>query len=335
MLTKDRNTSRPLLEVRNLTASFLTSEGKAVAVNDISFHLDKGQTLGIVGESGCGKTVTALSILRLIGKPGIIESGEIIYEGIRLDQLSETAMQSIRGNEISIVFQEPMSSLNPVYRIGHQIMEPVLKHRQISKQEAKNLALSHLRQLGIADPERVFHAYPEELSGGMRQRVLIAMALICDPKILIADEPTTALDATVQTQIIAKLSELKAETGLSVIIITHDLGVVAEICDRVIVMYASKIVEEGSLEDIFYRPQHPYTIGLLNSLPSAHRATNRLPVISGQVPRATNYPDGCNFEARCNHATERCVFHDPVLEETTPGHFIFCWNKQSLDIGSA
>ncbi len=328
MKTQDLIRLSPLLEVRNLTTSFTTSEGRAVAVQDVSFSLFKGETLGIVGESGCGKTVTALSILRLIRKPGKIESGEVLYNGIRLDQLSETAMRSLRGNEIAIVFQEPMTALNPVYRAGDQIIEPLLQHSTLSKQQAKRHALERLRNLGIADAERVYNAYPDELSGGMRQRVLIAMALVCDPKIVIADEPTTAIDATVQTQIISKLSELKNDYGLSVIIITHDLGVVAEICDRVLVMYASQIVEEGSVEDIFYRPEHPYTIGLLQSLPSAKKAKERLTVIPGQVPRATNYPQGCHFEARCNYSTELCVFQEPELEESNHQHFVSCWNKK-------
>lgn len=315
-----------ILEVKNLKTYYSTDSGTARAVDGVSFSLRRNRTLGIVGESGCGKSVTALSIMRLVPiPPGYFAGGEIFWKGTDLLRLSEEEMRKLRGNEIAMIFQEPMSSLNPVYTCGNQIVEQILLHREISGREAKEAAVEMLRLVGIPSPSERFNAYPHEFSGGMRQRVMIAMALSCDPSLLIADEPTTALDVTVQAQILELIGKLQADTGMSVILITHDFGVIAELCEEVLVMYASKVVEEGSVSQIFSDPLHPYTTGLLKSIPRVSSKKQRLNVIEGNVPSATRLPEGCRFANRCPLADEHCRKLEPRLEEYDPGHRAACW----------
>ena len=315
-----------ILEVKNLKTYYSTDNGTARAVDGVSFSLGRNRTLGIVGESGCGKSVTALSIMRLVPMPpGSFAGGEIFWKGSDLLKISEDEMRKLRGNEIAMIFQEPMSSLNPVYTCGNQIVEQILLHQDLSGKEAKGLAVEMLRHVGIPNPSERFEAYPHELSGGMRQRVMIAMALSCNPALLIADEPTTALDVTVQAQILELIGKLQADTGMSVILITHDFGVIAELCEDVLVMYASKVVEEGRVSQIFSDPLHPYTKGLLKSIPRIGSKQQRLNVIEGNVPSATRLPDGCRFANRCPLADELCRKVEPQLEEYEPGHKAACW----------
>ncbi len=315
-----------ILEVKNLKTYYSTDNGTARAVDGVSFSLGRNRTLGIVGESGCGKSVTALSIMRLVPMPpGYFAGGEIFWKGSDLLKISEDEMRKLRGNEIAMIFQEPMSSLNPVYTCGNQIVEQILLHQDLSGKEAKGLAVEMLRHVGIPNPSERFEAYPHELSGGMRQRVMIAMALSCNPALLIADEPTTALDVTVQAQILELIGKLQADTGMSVILITHDFGVIAELCEDVLVMYASKVVEEGRVSQIFSDPLHPYTKGLLKSIPRIGSKQQRLNVIEGNVPSATRLPDGCRFANRCPLADELCRKVEPQLEEYDPGHKAACW----------
>ncbi|PWW81353.1 peptide ABC transporter ATP-binding protein [Prosthecochloris marina] len=315
-----------ILEVKNLKTYYSTDNGTARAVDGVSFSLGRNRTLGIVGESGCGKSVTALSIMRLVPMPpGYFAGGEIFWKGSDLLKISEDEMRKLRGNEIAMIFQEPMSSLNPVYTCGNQIVEQILLHQDLSGKEAKGLAVEMLRHVGIPNPSERFEAYPHELSGGMRQRVMIAMALSCNPALLIADEPTTALDVTVQAQILELIGKLQADTGMSVILITHDFGVIAELCEDVLVMYASKVVEEGRVSQIFSDPLHPYTKGLLKSIPRIGSKQQRLNVIEGNVPSATRLPDGCRFANRCPLADELCRKVEPQLEEYNPGHKAACW----------
>ncbi len=323
------NKDVPILSVRDLTVSFDTHEGRADAVQNATFDLHHGETLGIVGESGCGKTVTALAILRLIQSPGFIRSGEIMFNGNNLLDLSERQMRSMRGSKISMVFQESMTSLNPVFTVGDQLLEVLLFHERATWDESYERCHDLLIRVGIQDPDTVMLSYPHQLSGGMRQRVLIAMALVGNPTILIADEPTTAIDVTAQAQVLRLINDLKVEFGMSVLLITHDLGVVAQTCDRVAIMYASRIVESGSVRDIFYNPKHPYTIGLLNSMPSMHNRGERLTIIPGQVPRPTMYPAGCNFHSRCDLASETCIQHEPELRPIAAGQHVACWNWNS------
>ena len=317
-----------LLEIKNLKTGFKTDEGSFLAVDDISFKLERGKTIGIVGESGCGKSVTSLSIMRLIPTPpGRIEGGQILFQGKDLLKLSEEEMRKIRGNEIAMIFQEPMTSLNPVFTIGNQIAEAIeLHHRDLNRQQVREKSIQMLRLVGIPEPEKRVDDYPHQLSGGMRQRVMIAMALSCDPKLLIADEPTTALDVTIQAQILDLVRKLQREFNASMMLITHDLGVVAETCDDVAVMYAGKIVEYGSVEDIFYRPKHRYTKGLLDSIPhfeTGHRR-ERLETIKGLVPNLTNLPKGCRFQDRCNFAQDDCRKADPALVSFGGKHIAAC-----------
>lgn len=319
-----------LLEVKNLTTVFQTGEGTAKAVDDVSFYLNKGETLGLVGESGCGKSVIAHSILHLIpDPPGKITNGEILFKGKNLLKLSEKQMRSVRGNQIGMIFQEPMTSLNPVYTCGNQIEEALIIHNKSTGAEAKNRAIEMLDLVGIPSPQGkagIYYEYPHRLSGGMRQRVLIAIALACNPEILIADEPTTALDVTIQAQILELISNLRQKLGMGVLLITHDLGVIAETADRVIVMYASKIVESGKIRDVFKSPSHPYTIGLLDSIPNVNNKKKRLTAIEGNVPSPFEYPKGCHFQSRCKLADERCRIEKPMLTEVSPGHFSACFN---------
>ena len=320
-----------LLEVTDLRTYFSTDSGIARAVDGISFAVEEGETVGIVGESGCGKTVTSLSIMRLIpDPPGQIMTGSSIRLWNReLVGLSEGAMRAIRGNRIAMVFQEPMTSLNPVFTIGNQIQEALVLHRSLRRREARRVGIDLLREVGIPEPAGRFDEYPHQLSGGMRQRAMIAMALSCEPDLLIADEPTTALDVTIQAQILELLAHLRARRKMAVLLITHDLGVVAEVCDRVLVMYAGQIVESGTVEDIFNKPRHPYTEGLLASLPRLSADGARLHPIPGVVPDSAAWPDGCRFSSRCSHAWDRCSAEAPPLfslgDTVGPGHESRCW----------
>jgi len=322
-----------LLEVKNLKTYFYTDDGVAKAVDDVSFKLDKGETLGLVGESGCGKSVSALSIMRLIpDPPGKIAGGEIYFKGKNILKLTERQMQEIRGNDIGMIFQEPMTSLNPVFTCGNQIEEAIMLHQNLSKEDAKVKVLEMLNLVGIPAPEQRYNEYPHQLSGGMRQRIMIAMALSCNPEILIADEPTTALDVTVQAQILELINKLQRELGMGVIMITHDLGVIAEVSNKVAVMYASKVAEYGNVDQIFYNPKHPYTIGLMNSIPKLNKAKDRLSTIEGSVPPPTHYPKGCHFCTRCTFAIDKCWNEEPQLKEVEPGHLTACWRTDEMDL---
>ncbi|MGB0130799.1 ABC transporter ATP-binding protein [Chlorobium sp.] len=315
-----------ILELNNLKTYYATGYGVAKAVDGVSFSLAENRTLGIVGESGCGKSVTALSIMRLVPMPpGYFAGGEIFWKGNNILKLPEEGMQRIRGNEIAMIFQEPMSSLNPVFTCGNQIMEQILLHRRISRKEARERSIELLHLVGIPDPSQRFSSYPHELSGGMRQRIMIAMALSCNPALLIADEPTTALDVTVQAQILDLIGKLQSDTGMSVMLITHDFGVVAELCEEVIVMYASGVVEKGAVRRIFSNPLHPYTRGLLKSIPRLGSRKERLHVIEGSVPSATRLPEGCRFAGRCPLADDRCRKEKPPLVVYEEDHEAACW----------
>jgi len=325
----------PLLEVEDLKTWFYTRDGIVRAVDGVSYRVYPGETLAVVGESGCGKSVSSLSILRLIPSPPGRIAGRLVFEGRSLLDLTEAAMRGIRGNEISMIFQEPMTSLNPVLTIGRQIAEALVLHQGLDRRGATARAIAMLRLVKIAEPERRVKQYPHELSGGMRQRVMIAMALSCNPKLLIADEPTTALDVTIQAQILDLMRELKAKTGAAIILITHDLGVVAEMAQRVVVMYAGRKVEEAPVERLFARPLHPYTKGLLGSIPrlaeaAAGDARKRLAEIPGMVPSLKEVVVGCLFAPRCPHATARCAAEYPPLEEKAEGHWVACWESDRL-----
>jgi oligopeptide/dipeptide ABC transporter ATP-binding protein len=326
-----------ILEIDDLRTHFFTPVGVIRAVDGVSYRLRAGETLGVVGESGCGKSVTALSVLRLVASPpGRIVGGAIRFAGRNLLDLTESEMEDIRGNEISMIFQEPMTSLNPLLTVGRQISEAIVLHQGLSPKAAMEKAVAMLRRVSIPEPERRAHAYPHQLSGGMRQRVMIAMALSCNPKVLIADEPTTALDVTIQAQILELMRELQETTGTAIMLITHDMGVVAENADRVVVMYAGRKVEEASARDLFEMPGHPYTRGLLGSIPqldvAAHTDArrNRLNEIKGMVPSLLNLPDGCTFAPRCEFASDECRAAYPPLAEHRPAHFIACWHADRL-----
>ena len=319
-----------LLDIRGLRTQFFTDDGLARAVDGVSYSLEKGETVGVVGESGCGKSVTALSVLRLIpDPPGKIVDGEIVFEGTNLLELSAADMRRIRGNDISMIFQEPMTSLNPVFTIGNQITEAVRLHQGLNKRDALDKAVEALKLVGIPVPERRVHEYPHQLSGGMRQRAMIAMALSCNPKVLIADEPTTALDVTIEAQILDLMRTLQDELGTAIIMITHDLGVIAEMARKVVVMYAGKVVEQAPVERIFAAPNHPYTQGLLQSLPrvdkDASGAKQRLQEIPGIVPSLLNLPTGCKFASRCPSVMPQCKEQEPPLEQVAGDHFSACW----------
>jgi|SRR4029077_2409503 oligopeptide/dipeptide ABC transporter ATP-binding protein len=316
-----------LLQVQNLQTSFFTPEGEVRAVDGVSFEIGEGKTLGLVGESGCGKSVTSLSIMRLISSPpGEIVGGEIYYRGRDLLKLNKEEMRKIRGNEISMIFQEPMTSLNPVFTIGNQIGEAIRLHQGLGKKETRAKTIEMLRLVKIADPESRVDSYPHQLSGGMRQRVMIAMALSCNPNLLVADEPTTALDVTIQAQILELIKELQQRMGMALLLITHDLGVVAERADEVAIMYAGKIVERASAQAIFARPLHPYTVGLLNSLPgTGGKKKKRLDAIPGVVPSPLDLPSGCRFRDRCPKAAGICAEAEPLLAEKEQGHPVACY----------
>jgi oligopeptide/dipeptide ABC transporter ATP-binding protein len=331
-----------VLEIENLRTHFFTSAGVVRAVDGVSYGVRSGETLGVVGESGCGKSVTALSILRLVADPpGRILGGTIRFAGTNLLELSEPEIESIRGNDISMIFQEPMTSLNPLLTVGRQISEAIALHRGLSRRDARDQAVEMLRRVHIPEPERRAHAYPHQLSGGMRQRVMIAMAVSCDPKVLIADEPTTALDVTIQAQILDLIRELQDRLSTAVILITHDMGVVAENADRVVVMYAGRKVEEASAKELFERPGHPYTRGLLGSIPNLEVAAHtnarraRLNEIKGMVPSLANLPEGCTFAPRCGFATAECRAAYPPLVQHRAGHWVACWHAERLLEGAA
>ena len=315
-----------LIEIRDLQTSFFTGEGELRAVDGVSFAIEEGRTMGLVGESGCGKSVTALSTMQLIPRSaGRIVGGEIRYRGENLLDFDEARMRRVRGNEISMIFQEPMTSLNPVFTVGTQIEEAIVLHQRLSKKDARDKAVEMLRLVKIPDPDSRVDDYPHELSGGMRQRVMIAMALSCNPSLLIADEPTTALDVTIQAQILNLIEELQEQLGMALLLITHDLGVVAEQADDVAIMYAGRIVEHATPEIIFSRPLHPYTVGLLKSIPGYGGIGETLEAIPGIVPSPLNLPDGCRFSDRCSRVEDRCRTREPELREVETGHWVSCF----------
>ena len=311
-----------IIQIQDLSTVFHTELGKVKAVDSVNFSIEKGKTLGVVGESGCGKSITSLSILRLVPPPGEIVNGKILVDGQNLLSLSESEMRSVRGNKIALIPQDPMTSLNPVYTVGEQIMETIELHQKVGKSEAKKRAIEALNKVRIPQAAQRVDEYPHQFSGGMRQRVMIAMALSCNPLLLIADEPTTALDVTVQAQILDLLREIQKEEGMSILLITHDLGVVAEMCDTVAVMYAGSVVEYANVHELFANPKHPYTVGLLNSIPRAE--TKILKPIEGQPPSLIELPPGCRFSNRCPLVEDRCLRALPPLEEKAPDHFARC-----------
>ena len=325
--------NKPLLEVKGLKTYFYTEDGVVRAVDGVNFEVFPGEVLGIVGESGCGKSVTSLSIMRLISKPGRVDAGEILLDGENLLNMPEEEMIKVRGNRISMIFQQPQTALNPVFKVGDQLAEVLNVHQDMGKEAGWKRAVALLKMVGVPDPERRVEAYPHELSGGMAQRVMIAMALACVPELLIADEPTTALAVTIQAQILDLMREMRQEMGTSIILITHDLGVVAEMAERVAVMYAGEIVEQTDVNSLFDEPLHPYTQGLIGSIPVLGEIKDKLDVIPGTVPNLVNLPPGCRFAPRCQsrikYALTICTEVKPELEEVKPGHFVRCWLYES------
>lgn len=334
------NTNQPVLQVKNLVTKFRTSSGLVTAVDDVSFEVYRGRTLGIVGESGSGKSVTALSVMRLIATPpGQIAGGEVLFEGKDILKLPDWEMRTIRGNKIGMIFQEPMTSLNPVFTVGNQISEVVALHQKLSRAECRNKSIEMLQLVGIPSPEKRVNEYPHQLSGGMRQRVMIAMALACNPSVLIADEPTTALDVTIQAQILELMRKLQDDLGMGIIMITHDLGVVAEVCSDVVVMYCGKIVEKANAQDLFHSPRHPYTRGLIDSIPTFDSTRDdtrgRLKTIDGIVPSLSKLPAGCYFQDRCYKATDKCRSPDgaPKLNPVSGSHhYVSCHSPLSAEV---
>ena len=320
----EARTGETVLEVKNLHTVFFTNSGLFRAVDDLSFTVRRGETLAIVGESGCGKSVTSLAIMGLLSKQSAEVSGSIRFDGFDLLEVPDETLRDLRGNRLAMIFQEPMTSLNPSFTIGDQIIETILRHRGGSRRDARGRAIELLRRVHIPSPERRIDEYPHKLSGGMRQRVMIAMVLACGPRLLIADEPTTALDVTLQAQILDLMRELKAASGAAIILITHDLGVVAEVCDEVAVMYAGEIVERAPVDELFASPQHPYTVGLLGSIPRLDHRTSHLATIEGMVPNMTRPPSGCRFAARCPFVENACIEAAPQLVTTSPGHWSRC-----------
>jgi len=327
--------TKPLLEVKGLKTYFYTEDGVVRAVDGVNFEVYPGEVLGLVGESGCGKSVTSLSIMRLIAKPGRVDAGEILLDGENLLDLPEDEMIKVRGNRISMIFQQPQTALNPVFRVGDQLSEVLSVHQDLGREAGRKRAVALLKMVGVPDPERRVDAYPHELSGGMAQRVMIAMALACVPELLIADEPTTALDVTIQAQILDLMRDLRRDMGTSVILITHDLGVVAEMAERVAVMYAGEIVEQTDVNSLFDEPLHPYTQGLIGSIPVLGEMKEKLDVIPGSVPNLINLPPGCRFAPRCQarlkYACTICAEVKPELEEVKPGHHVRCWLYQDAE----
>jgi len=328
----ENNTETPLLDVKNLKTYFFTEDGVVKAVDGVDLQVKPGEVLGLVGESGCGKSVTSLSIMRLIGIPGKVVEGEIWFDGRDLLKLSETEIIDTRGNRISMIFQQPQTSLNPVFKVGDQVAEVMQIHQNLGKDQSWEKAIELLRLVGIPDPQKKAHAYPHEMSGGQAQRVMIAMALALNPQLLIADEPTTALDVTIQAQILGLIRELRSQMGTAVILITHDLGVIAEMADRVAVMYAGRVVEQSDVYTLFEEPLHPYTQGLLASIPVLGEVKELLDVIPGTVPNLVNLPAGCRFAPRCRKRAERqlgiCTQHEPELLASAPNHWVRCWLYQ-------
>jgi oligopeptide/dipeptide ABC transporter ATP-binding protein len=332
------NTQRPLLEVHNLKTYFFTDDGVVKSVDGVDFVVNQGEVLGLVGESGCGKSVTSLSIMRLIGHPGKVIQGEILFEGRNLLKLSETEMIKMRGNRMSMIFQQPQSSLNPVFMVGNQVAEVLQIHQKMNHERAWKRAVELLRLVNIPDAEKKAYAYPHEMSGGQAQRVMIAMALALNPKLLIADEPTTALDVTIQAQILDLIRDLRTRMDTAVILITHDLGIIAEMADRVAVMYAGRIVEQTDITALFEQPLHPYTKGLIASIPVLGKVQDRLDVIPGSVPNLVNLPPGCQFASRCRSreefGLEICAEHEPDLIPILPNHTVRCWLYQDkMELG--
>ncbi len=325
-----------LLEVRNLTTCFKVDGGEFTAVDDVSFSVAAGSTLGIVGESGCGKSVTSLSIMGLLPKgQGRIAAGSIHFDGTDLAQLPPSALRRLRGNRLAMIFQEPMTSLNPAFTVGDQLIEAIRCHQRLDAATARLQAIAMLRRVRISSPEERIDAYPHQMSGGMRQRVMIAMALACSPRLLIADEPTTALDVTIQAQVLDLMRSLREETGTAIILITHDLGVIAELADEVVVMYAGKVVERAPVARLFAEPQHPYTVGLLGSIPRLHQVQERLAAIDGQVPTPMTVMPGCRFAARCPFGERSCTEAVPPLLEIAPGHVVACWKAPLMTVEPA
>lgn len=325
------NEQNNLLEVQNLHTHFHTDSGVVKAVDGISFSLQSGKVLGIVGESGCGKSIASMSLMRLIpSPPGKIFGDNVSFNGKNLLELSENQMRKIRGNEIAMIFQEPMTSLNPVYTIGNQLGEAIKLHQGVNKQYIEDKAIEVLNLVGIPRPKEILKEYPHSLSGGMRQRIMIAMAVSCNPSLLIADEPTTALDVTIQAQILELMKDLIKQLNTSIIFITHDLGVIAEMAEHVMVMYAGKVVEETDIFSLFHSPRHPYTIGLLNSKPQIDKEEDNLIPIKGTVPNPLNMPEGCSFHPRCDQVMEQCKRQPPQLTEISPGHKVSCWHFSSF-----
>ena len=325
-----------LLSIRNLTTHFFTEAGVVKAVQDVSFDIPRGKTLAVVGESGCGKSVTAMSVMRLIPwPPGKIIDGQILFDGESLLEASPERMRQIRGNDIAMIFQEPMTSLNPVFTVGNQIVEAIRLHQKDKADRAWDIAIDMMRKVGIADPDRRVSEYPHQMSGGMRQRVMIAMSLCCSPSLLIADEPTTALDVTIQAQILELLRDLQKQNNMSIMMITHDLGVVAENADDVVVMYASRVAETAAARELFEKPLHPYTQGLLRSLPKLGEKKHRLDVIGGMVPNPLRFPGGCKFHPRCplGCKDQKCQTQEPPLKEVTPGRQVACWYADGYENG--
>jgi peptide/nickel transport system ATP-binding protein len=325
----------PLLEIKDLMTVFDTVQGRIKAVDGVSFNINSGETLGIVGESGCGKTMLALSIMRLIPANGKIINGEILFSGRDLLKLSAEEMRSKRGSEIAMIFQEPMTSLNPVFSIGEQIAEAIRLHKKLPAKEAHELSVEQLREVGIPYPERRAWDYPHQLSGGMRQRVMIAMAMSCNPQLLLADEPTTALDVTIQAQILDLIAELQKKNQMTMVLITHDLGIISQVAQKIAVMYAGKIVEASPVEQIFTQPSHPYTQGLLDSMPARYtNCTNErqkyLKTIPGSVPSLYNLVGGCRFYDRCSYADKHCALQEPSLKEIEKDHFAACWKSSEI-----
>lgn len=318
-----------VLDIRNLKSHFFTAKGEVPAVDGVTIQVPPGKIIGIVGESGCGKSMTAMSVMGLLRYPGRVVEGSITLDGRDITHLSPRELAKVRGNEISMIFQEPMTSLNPVYPVGRQVREAILQHQKISKEEARKRVLEIFQAVGIPEPEKRYNSYPHQLSGGLRQRVMIGMAMVCRPKVMIADEPTTALDVTIEAQILQLMKKLCREQGTSIILITHNMGVVAEICDYVYVMYAGKVMEQAETFELFEHTEHPYTAGLLKSIPRLDEKVDRLYTIEGVVPNLLHLPAGCNFCTRCKEASERCFMEKPCLYQTRNGHGVRCFKYES------
>lgn len=334
-MSKDIKSNETIFQIRGLKTQFFTSKGIVPAVDGVDITVKRGEAVGLVGESGCGKSMTAMSVMQLLKYPGRVVEGEILVDGEDLLKKTKKEMDEIRGNKVSMIFQEPMTSLNPVYTIGKQVSEAILTHEKVSKEEAKQRAIEIFRKVGIPEPEKRYNVYPHQLSGGLRQRVMIGMAMVCNPMLMIADEPTTALDVTIEAQILYLMNQLQKEQGTAIVMITHNLGVVAESCDYVYVMYAGKIMEEAPVKELFNNPMHPYTFGLMNSIPKMTESKEHLYTIPGLVPNLLHLPQGCRFCPRCDKAMKICTMYQPDLYETEDGHKVRCflYNKEVMNSG--